>query len=81
MRPIPGATTGNCDFGTPVATGTPTVTSPGPVQTFNMSAMTPTNVTITDKRRCHEAREEGHSRAAWSADARERNGKYGSGRT
>jgi polygalacturonase len=59
VQPISGVTIRNCDFGTPVASGTPTVTSPGPVYAFNVSGMTLTNVaiagqtidtTITDRR-------------------------------
>ena len=46
MQPISGVTISNCDFGTPVASGTPTVTSPGPIYAFNVNAMALTNVTI-----------------------------------
>ena len=46
VQPISGVTISNCDFGTPVASGAPTVTSPGPIYAFNVSAMTLTNVTI-----------------------------------
>ncbi|HEP6426046.1 TPA: endopolygalacturonase [Burkholderia cenocepacia] len=46
VQPISGVTISNCDFGTPVASGTPTVTSPGPIYAFNVSAMTLANVTI-----------------------------------
>ncbi|WP_175959924.1 glycoside hydrolase family 28 protein [Burkholderia pyrrocinia] len=59
VQPISGVTISNCDFGTPVASGMPTVTSPGPIYAFNVSALTLTdvtiagqivNTTITDKR-------------------------------
>lgn len=46
VQPISGETISNCDFVTPVASGTPTVTSPGPIHAFNVSALTLTNVTI-----------------------------------
>ncbi len=46
VQPIAGVTISNCDFGTLVASGTPTVTSTGPIHAFNVSAMTLTNVTI-----------------------------------
>lgn len=46
VQPISGVMISNCDFGTPVASGTPTVTSPGPIHAFNVSALTLTNVTI-----------------------------------
>lgn len=48
VQPISGETISDCDcdFGTPVASGTPTVTSPGPIHAFNVSALTLTNVTI-----------------------------------
>ncbi|KVQ31181.1 glycoside hydrolase family 28 [Burkholderia cepacia] len=46
VQPISGETISNCDFVTPVAAGTPTVTSPGPIHAFNVSALTLTNVTI-----------------------------------
>ncbi|HDR9256272.1 TPA: glycoside hydrolase family 28 protein [Burkholderia vietnamiensis] len=46
VQPISGVTISNCDFGTPVASGVATVTSPGPIYAFNVSAMTLANVTI-----------------------------------
>ena len=46
VQPISGVTISNCDFGTPVASGTATVTSPGPIYAFNVNAMTLANVTI-----------------------------------
>lgn len=46
VQPISGETISDCDFDTPVASGTPTVTSPGPIHAFNVSALTLTNVTI-----------------------------------
>ncbi|KWH18311.1 glycoside hydrolase family 28 protein [Burkholderia multivorans] len=46
VQPIAGVTISNCDFGTPVASGTPTVTSPGPIYAFNVSGMTLRNVVI-----------------------------------
>lgn len=60
VQPISGVTISNCDFGTPVASGTPTVASPRSIYAFNVSEMTLMNVTIagqavnttiTDKRR------------------------------
>ncbi len=59
VQPITGVTISNCDFGTPVASGTPTSTSPGPIYAFNVSGMALTdtviagttyNTTITDLR-------------------------------
>ncbi|PCE30091.1 glycoside hydrolase family 28 protein [Burkholderia ubonensis] len=59
VQPISGVTIRNCDFGTPVACGAPTATSPGPVYAFNVSGMALANVviagqaidtTITDRR-------------------------------
>ncbi|MCA8227349.1 glycoside hydrolase family 28 protein [Burkholderia vietnamiensis] len=46
VQPISGVTISNSDFGTPVASGVATVTSPGPIYAFNVSAMTLANVTI-----------------------------------
>ncbi|SCZ38643.1 MULTISPECIES: glycoside hydrolase family 28 protein [Burkholderia] len=46
VQPISGVTISNCDFGTPVTSGASTVTSPGPIYAFNVSAMTLANVTI-----------------------------------
>ncbi len=59
VQPIAGVTIRDCDFGTPVASGTPTATSPGPIYAYNVSGMTLSNVviagqavntTITDRR-------------------------------
>ncbi|KVN21518.1 hypothetical protein WT09_07145 [Burkholderia stagnalis] len=59
VQPIAGVTIRDCDFGTPVASGTPTATSPGPVYAYNVSGMVLSNVviagqavntTITDRR-------------------------------
>ncbi|MGU7769984.1 glycoside hydrolase family 28 protein [Burkholderia sp. MR1-5-21] len=46
VQPISGVTISHCDFGTPVASGTPTVTSPGPIYAFNVSGMTLSNVVV-----------------------------------
>ncbi|CAG9211508.1 hypothetical protein BVI1335_220107 [Burkholderia vietnamiensis] len=53
VQPISGVTISNCDFGTPVASGAATVTSPGPIYAFNVSAMTLANVTIGGAGRRH----------------------------
>jgi polygalacturonase len=46
VQPISGVTISDCDFGTPVASGTPTSTSPGPIYAFNVNAMTLSNTVI-----------------------------------
>ncbi|WP_285593700.1 glycoside hydrolase family 28 protein [Trinickia caryophylli] len=46
VLPISDVTISDCDFGTPVASGTPTVTSPGPIYAFNVDSMTLTNVIV-----------------------------------
>jgi len=40
VAPISGVTISNCDFGTPVAAGPATVTSPGPIYAFNVNSIT-----------------------------------------
>lgn len=54
VQPISGVTISNCDFGTPVASGTPTVTSPGSMHAFNVSEMTLMNVTIAGQGRQYD---------------------------
>lgn len=43
---ISAVTISNCDFGSPVAAGPATVTSPGPIYAFNVNAMTLANAVI-----------------------------------
>lgn len=46
VAPISGVTISNCDFGTPVAAGPATVTSPGPIYAFNVNSITLSNTVI-----------------------------------
>jgi polygalacturonase len=46
VLPISGVTISNCDFGTPVAAGPATVTSPGPIYAYNVNAITLSNTVI-----------------------------------
>ena len=46
VSPIAGVTISNCDFGTPVAAGPATVTSPGPIYAFNVNGLTLSNTVI-----------------------------------
>lgn len=46
IPPISGVTISHCDFGTPVAAGPATASTPGPVYAFNVNAITLANVLI-----------------------------------
>ena len=49
IPPIAGVTITNCDFGTPVAAGPATSTSPGPIYAYNVHDITLTNTLIAGK--------------------------------